>query len=480
MVSVGVLAALLNVLVLITVAIADRALEFIIRNFAISRLQKTNRAPVVHDSDTWLLNLPRSVLKYRRHPAILLTVMCAIFLIVSEVITELGVEQSSTCKPVERNGLVITPGDSKGKYTTGELLGIAFHLRATSFVEGPLTSVPAGMPKNISGKECLSCLKEKNHPDVVRACTVTKKGTYEPGQLEVAVRTTTDAFGTICDGFRETGGDQHLFQGVGDLTGNGRHRAMFLCTHNPGRDDGDLVYFEYSDQSHIGDLLAKGQAAEGQPVWDATKSRVNTYTIRCEVNELSPANFRLALMVYRTMILENPVALAAFNETEQMFEPISRSDVYRSVLSMKVMEDSKDTGTSFEYTECGRYNLRFLAPILTVLFLILFLGLLSIVLAAGKNRISVPHNSRTWFQQATDCKKNPGHGKEAPRSGYFNTMNEEMVLVQGSDGPRSQQVVFHFRSPVDRHDSEVDRQGFAPDRNKFGKDELVDLEEHNV
>lgn len=480
MVSVGVLAALLNVLVLITVAVADRALEFIIRNFAISRLQKTNRAPVVHDSDTWLLNLPRSVLKYRRHPAILCTVMCAIFLIVSEVITELGVEQSSTCRPVERNGLVITAGDSKGTHTTGELLGIAFHLRATNFVEGPLTHVPAGMPKNVTGKECFSCLDRTNHPDIVRACTITKKGTYEPGQLEVAVRTTTNAFGTICDGFRETGGGKHLFQGVGDLTGNGRHRAMFLCTHNPGRDDGELIYFEYSDQDHIDKLLVKGKAADGQAVWDPTTSRVNTYTVKCQVNELSPANFRLALMVYRTMILENPVALATFDETKQAFEPISQTDVYRSVLSMKIMEDTNDTGTTSEYTECGQYNWRFLAPILSVLIVILFLGLLSMVPAAGKNRVTVPHNSRTWFQQATNCSENSKHGQEAPRPGYFDAINEEMVLVPGSSGLRSQQVVFHFRPTTDRHESELDRNGVAPARDIVGKDESVDLEGQNL
>lgn len=68
MVSVGVLAAIINIIVLFIISIADRAIELIIRNFATSRLFRLRRAPVIHDSDTWLLNIPRSLLKYRHNP----------------------------------------------------------------------------------------------------------------------------------------------------------------------------------------------------------------------------------------------------------------------------------------------------------------------------------------------------------------------------------------------------------------------------
>lgn len=68
MVGVGLLAASLNISLLVTVVIADRAVELIVRGFAISRLKAKRRAPVVHDSDVWLLNIPCSILKYRHHP----------------------------------------------------------------------------------------------------------------------------------------------------------------------------------------------------------------------------------------------------------------------------------------------------------------------------------------------------------------------------------------------------------------------------
>lgn len=68
MVGVGGLAALINVAILLVVAVADRAIELIVRNFATSRLLSHGKVPVVHDSDTWLPFLPRSVVKYRRHP----------------------------------------------------------------------------------------------------------------------------------------------------------------------------------------------------------------------------------------------------------------------------------------------------------------------------------------------------------------------------------------------------------------------------
>ena len=68
MVTVGVLAAIINVFTVLAVAIADRAVELIVRNFAASRLVRTSKAPVVHDSDTWLPNIPRSIIKYYRHP----------------------------------------------------------------------------------------------------------------------------------------------------------------------------------------------------------------------------------------------------------------------------------------------------------------------------------------------------------------------------------------------------------------------------
>lgn len=72
MVSVGIIATLVNLFIIIVVTFVDRAIESVVRNFALSRLRRENHAPVVHDSDTWLPNFPRSIIKFRRHPGMVI------------------------------------------------------------------------------------------------------------------------------------------------------------------------------------------------------------------------------------------------------------------------------------------------------------------------------------------------------------------------------------------------------------------------
>lgn len=68
MVRVGVVAAILNVTILLFSAFFERVIEKMLRLFTISRLKATGRAPVVHDSYVWLLNIPRSVLHLYKYP----------------------------------------------------------------------------------------------------------------------------------------------------------------------------------------------------------------------------------------------------------------------------------------------------------------------------------------------------------------------------------------------------------------------------
>lgn len=68
MVNVGVLAALVNVAVLFVLAVSDRVILHIMRRFAHSRLLHSLRAPVIRQDDTWLLYLPRSLVRFRKYP----------------------------------------------------------------------------------------------------------------------------------------------------------------------------------------------------------------------------------------------------------------------------------------------------------------------------------------------------------------------------------------------------------------------------
>lgn len=443
MVSVGALAAIISVILLIIVAIADRAVEYIVRNFALSRLHRTRRAPVIHDSDTWLLNVPRSVLKYYRYPAILATVLCALFLLVSEVVVELGVGVSLRCQPQAKNDVVVTRGDSAKTYTTFELGFGAGFIQSVKFLDGDLTFVTAGMPKKMSPALCLPCLDD-GKDDVLRSCFIKHVRSYASGELRVGVSTTDEAFGTISLGFEETVGDK--FHGKGDLTGNGQHFSIFSSVISDASNK-ELSMFEYGQQDHIKHLLERARSENGRPVWERTTGPVRVTEISCQVNELSVEQFRLAVMTYRTVQLENPAFLATFDDAEKQFSAITEDDVCRAVLGMKIMEDTEDTGKYYEYTTCGQYDWRLLAPLLVTLCVIVILGLVSIHLASGINSRHIPHNSRSWFHHAARLSSEQTRTLEPERSGYFDSIYEEMMLVPDIYGSNAPKVVFRSRVP---------------------------------
>lgn len=78
--AVGELAAIINILTLLVVSLNDRLVENVVHNFSVARLHRTRRAPIIHDSDTWLLNIPRSILKYFKYPGKLSSYSISIFL----------------------------------------------------------------------------------------------------------------------------------------------------------------------------------------------------------------------------------------------------------------------------------------------------------------------------------------------------------------------------------------------------------------
>lgn len=441
MVGVGALAALISVAMIFAVAIGDFAVERIMLNFATSRLHRTRRAPVVHDSDIWLFNIPRSVLKYYRHPAILITVLCAVFLIVSEIVVEFGVDVSLKCKPVEKEGLVIRGGDTEKTFTTFELGYSAGYIQSIDFLDENLTFVKSGMPKKMDAIVCLPCL-DKGDDDILRHCLISHVRTYGPGELQVGVVTTEREFGTISKGFKETVGERREFLGEGDLTKNGPHASIYSFAESD-RDPHVLMLFEYGHQKHIKQLLNEAKESRSQ-IWRATEGPVRVTQISCTVNELSPARFQLAVMTYRTVQLENPAFLAVFNDTEEQFVSLTEDDVYRAVLSMKIMEDTEEVGKYSEYTSCGIFNWTFLAPLIAVLSLIFILGVISF--CASTTTARVPHNSRGWYHHATQRSRNWRNTSESETSGYFGSIFEEVLLVpdvHGSDTPR---VVFRSRS----------------------------------
>lgn len=335
--------------------------------------------------------------------AILLALLANILLIVSEFICEAGVDQSSHCTPVEVNGVVISEGDVAGSSTFVEMGGSAFYLLNMTFADGPLKRVPAGLPRHLTGNECLKCMDSnvKKYPDIISGCVVEAGKTYEAGELSIGVRSGSPSSGIVTDSFREEGGEkQDIKSKFGDLTRNGENYSTFLFREYPssGMSDRKIEYFEYSHQQECEELREEAKAGKGEVIWRKTVTTVETQIISCKVNKVKMKHVLMAMFVYRTIQLENNVHPALFLAEKHRFVPISVEDVYRAVLGMKVIDDSQNKeGIYMVYTTCGVYSWLFLLPYFIILSVML---LLAVVAAARAPRETdgIPYNSRTWFR----------------------------------------------------------------------------------
>lgn len=421
MIGVGVLNALINVSVLVVTALIDRAVELTLRNLASNRLATDHHAPLIHDSDTWLPYLPRSVIKYHRYPAILLVVVLTILMVPAELVTELGIGVTSTCTPTAQIGPVIADGDVTDSFCTVELAGLAFFLQSTNFTDGPLNSVVAGVPRTITGTECISCLRD--NPDIISGCSVSLERIYAPGELNVSVMTTSGPFETVVSSFNETDPGGASYSQRGDVTRNSLHWAAFMFHPKPNTSK-DVLYLEYSDQQHIVELDEMAKPTLNQPASSPTRSKVHMYSISCPVNKINRDSFLHALMVYRTIQLENPVRPIPFLTEDEQFKKITPETVYRSVLGMKIVDDVHENGEFYRFTVCGKYNILFLIPIGVCVVLITLVGIASFCFRTdrGMHKI-IPYSSRSWL----------AHVKRRQRQSGFNPSHAPHISIDSNE-----------------------------------------------
>ena len=396
MLSVGVLAALINICVLVVVSFVDRGVEVIVRNFAAARLRATHTVPIIHDSDTWVLNMPFSLFKYRRYPAIFFTIFLSLFLLISEVITEIGVAVSQTCGPVLQNGTVILPGDVTGQASVVGKGAAAFLLQNLTFMDGAITSIPSGLPKSIKGDECISCMNKHSdkYPAIVRNCSVNVKRTYRPKELQIGVkRDSTSVFGIIAVGFREVFGST-LYTGLGDVSVQGKFAGAFVV------DASEVIngasYLEYSNQEHIKSLFLQAQSQKDISIWDFTQSDVELLTIRCGINAISAKNFEDALQTYRTIALENHIFPLPFDRSTARFPRLTSQDVYKAVLAVKLSDVQQKEDAYFTYVTCGVYKVMYILPMMFSLLILILLAILSFTCSEREMR-RIPFSSKTWF-----------------------------------------------------------------------------------
>lgn len=341
-----------------------------------------------------------------------MTIICFVLLLAAEIFADIGVYESPHCHPQKKKGEVILRGQVSSNVTYAELTASAFHLQNVQFVDGELTSIPSSFPRNIASSTCIPCLTQwqPTLEPILADCTVREGRKYAAGNMSISVLATGNGYGINTTMFEHAAtATPKQYGGQEDLFRAGSHCPMFILQTDMRSDENaagiTFTLIEYSNNTHCAQLLRLARSAKlsdkgYRTVTRVTKGVVHSYSIRCNKNQLSVANFTLALQVYRTMQLQGLGKLGKFSTTESGVPAIRVPDVYRAVLAMKVIVDKGRNGTFYEYRGCGKYHGVYAIPFVIC---ILSLALLSAV-AFFKSRhvpVHLPHSSYEWYQQLT-------------------------------------------------------------------------------
>lgn len=174
---------------------------------------------------------------------------------------------------------------------------------------------------------------------------------------------------------REGGGHGQCFCGNGDLTKNAKNcksailfypvSRNYSINHFAGDDGkcncsepdlgrnltdqekstGDVLYFEYTHQKHIQELLAhakQDQAGVQQQVnWTLTRSATYVQNITCNIsdNDIGVEVFSRSLLVMRSIQVENVLSTTVLHGDGGRFDKFNVTDVLKAVWSHKAAED---------------------------------------------------------------------------------------------------------------------------------------------
>lgn len=363
-----------------------------------------------------------------------LTLVSTLLFIGSELVVELGVSVRKRCSPIYVEGPII-----KWNYTNDppvvETAPFAFLLNQITFLDGDFEYIAEGFPKNINDTLCISCLKNdfprhNNSTRVIIAdCDVTEHRNYSLGQLDVGIKLTSNPFGTVTVGFAEKnqdGNHSRCYCGNGDLTKNHNRTFSTILFHNvPVGEDhdedeeivadnnnstcncdepnffenkfqesnttGHVLYFEYNNQTHIDRLFAMAQGNKSRPhvIWESTQGVTYVQKISCDTIAMNVESLNRALLVLRSIQVENGLNPAPFNYTTDRFDIFKKKDIYNAVLSVKAAEDTQNAEDDEEknnknnmgsyqiYKECGVFDTKYAIPTILSAVAILILGAIS-------------------------------------------------------------------------------------------------------
>lgn len=411
MASVGVVASLLHVAILIVIHMTDYVRDSTIRYWVSSGLLTKKKGPLVLPVDFWFPRMPLSLVRFRKFPLVWFTALISFLLLLSENVVELGIKQSQQCSPDERPALVSDSDASQRHENQSDLRKMAalvLPVLSTTFPTGDLKVLPDGFPRNVTEDLCVQCLDD-TYP-VLRNCQVEEhRAPYEAGTLDVVLQTKkSHAFGTLTKAFKS---ENVSFEGEGDFTmrtvlGEGENASsscaayvfssLATATSTSPKTSGkksecnsfgynslSFLYMEYSvsNETLCKDMIDKSkERAEQGVACLGTKGPVFSQNILCDIrNDTSFSKHSIleALAVYRSVQLENVIVQMKRIESEKRFPKIKADDIYRAVLVLMTAQGAFKNGTAKYYTKCGAYTFSFVIPLFTTTLALLAFRLVS-------------------------------------------------------------------------------------------------------
>lgn len=310
-------------------------------------------------------------------------VLCALTVIVSEVISGLGVSLSLTCETRTLDGLVssqkIINLDPEARLL--RIMVAVSQLVGTHFSEGPLQFVPLAVPIRAKENLCLKCL---NQQQVLKDCIIENGRTFENGELEIGVIKTDYPFYTVTDGIRYAKKDsvpKISFKGYGDLVTyqlNAQSCAIFFFAIETDFEENNdiersvsVTYFEYINPIHCFQIREK--SSKDVMTWVRTENRTYSQNIRFTKQLIHIYDILESLALYRSFQTEFDLNKRSNQSTQwERLPRLTEDDIYRAILARQISVTEQNKGTYEEYTECGVYHWIYIIPFIgTVIFLFL-------------------------------------------------------------------------------------------------------------
>lgn len=326
----------------------------------------------------------------------------------------------------------------------------AIVLDRLKFLDGVLDYLPVGFPKNITTDLCTKCLRQDFPSDnssnvILDGCHISEYKQYRQKELDIGIQRTLSEYKTRTVGFAVTdsnGNHEHCFCGPGDLTQavkeritrystflfsskqeteeNGPKNGTCQCSEENafsiGNDEdlnGDLLYFEYNDQSHVPALLNQSYP-NLNVLWRPTESVTTVQKISCKQNFINMKSFMKALFVLRYIQLEKRIIPREYNVTTGRFPSMTSEDIYNAGLSHKLaesssMDDLTPMGRYRMYQVCGTFDIRYAIPTMVSVIVILIIRLIAArTLKKSRRHENARIIDSTDFQGSDLYKDSPG------------------------------------------------------------------------